>query len=326
MPVRSQETVLAVDAGNSKTDAAVVTDSGQVLARARGDGFRPSEGKEPALQRLRSLARAALDQAGVPRAAVLLACLANADFDREELEYAAWLTEQGLADRVMVRNDTLALLRSGTRSRAAVTIVCGAGMNCAGVAPDGSTVRFLALGSMTGDWGGGGALATEAMFWAMRDEDGRGGPTALTKAVAEHFGVQRVHQVAEALHFGELDESRLRELSPVLMGVAKAGDPVALSVVKRQADEVVAFAMAALRRLRLLDTQSEIVLGGGVLAAGEPVLLDPIREALAEQAPQARVTIPVVRPVVGAVLLAVEELTGAPASEEVELRVRQELV
>ena len=35
--------VLAVDAGNSKTDVAVVADDGEVLGSARGPGFLPCE-------------------------------------------------------------------------------------------------------------------------------------------------------------------------------------------------------------------------------------------------------------------------------------------
>lgn len=321
MPTEPLDVVLAIDGGNSKTDAAVITVTGDLLSRVRGDGFRPSENKDLALAGLRSTARAALDQAGIDRATLMLAALANSDFDREDREYTSWLDGQGLADRVVVRNDTRALLRSGSRSGAAVTVVCGAGMNCAGVAPDGSVVRFLALGAITGDWGGGGGLAREVMFWAMRHDDGRGGPTALTAAVAEHFGVASVAAVAEALHFGELDESRLHELVPVLFTVAAAGDPLALNLIRRQADEVVAFAMAALRRLDLLNTDTKIVLGGGVLAAGQPLLLDPIRAALLADAPRAVISLPRVRPILGSVLLGWEELVGTSVPEGLERRI-----
>lgn len=324
MTMPAQASVLALDGGNSKTDAAVVTTDGRILARQRGAGFRPNEGKASALAGVGALARSVLSESGLSRVTLLSACLANSDLPQEDLEYSAWFAEQALADRITVRNDTFALLRSGTRARAAVTVVCGAGMNCAGVAPDGSVVRFLALGGFTGDWGGGGTLAREAMFFSMRDEDGRGGPTALTRAVAGHFGRTSVHQIAEALHLGEIDRSRLHELVPVLFAVASAGDPIALSVVQRQADEVVAFAMAALRRLGLLEVDSEIVLGGGVLAAREVVLLEPILQAFAAKAPHASVTIPEIRPIVGAVLLGLEnvlESTNVPP--EVERRVRE---
>ena len=53
------------------------------------------------------------------------------------------------------------------------------GINCTGVLPDGTTVRFAAVGHISGDWGGGGHLWQEAMWWAARAEDGRGPDTAL---------------------------------------------------------------------------------------------------------------------------------------------------
>jgi N-acetylglucosamine kinase-like BadF-type ATPase len=323
MMLDAVQTVLALDGGNSKTDAAVVTADGVLLARARGAGFRPHLGKEEALAGLGELARSVLAQAGLQRATLLSACLANSDLPREDEEFGAWFAGLGLADRIEVTNDVFALLRSGTRARAAVTVVCGAGMNCVGVAPDGSVVRFLALGTFTGDWGGGGTLGTQAMFFAMRDEDGRGSPTALSAAVPAHFGYATTAEVAEALHLGEIDGHRLHELVPVLFAAASAGDEVALSVVRRQADEVIAFAMAALTRLDLLGTDTEIVLGGGVLAAREPVLLDPILAALASSAPHTRVTIPRITPIVGSVLLGLEHLAGGtPVAPDAERRIR----
>ena len=316
-------TVLALDGGNSKTDAAVVTAAGEVLARVRGAGFRPHLGRTAALAGLHEVAHSALRQAGLSRVTLLSACLANSDLPQEDVEYGEWFSAEGIADEVAVTNDVFALLRSGTRARAAVTVVCGAGMNCVGVAPGREPLRFLALGTFTGDWGGGGTLSDQAMFWAMRAEDGRGGPTALAQAIPAHFGVHSTHDVAEALHLGVIDWHRTHELVPLLFRVAAAGDAVALSVVHRQADEIIAFAMAALRRLDLLDTQTEVVLGGGVLAAKEPVLLGPILAALADRAPRARVTIPQIQPIVGAVLLGLEHLTtGGAVSLELEQVVR----
>ncbi len=315
--------MLALDGGNSKTDVAIVTIGGDVLARVRGGGFRPHLGREEALAGLRELATSALTQAGLSRATLLFACLANSDLPQEDREYRAWFVKQDLADRVEVTNDVFALLRSGTRARAAVTVVCGAGMNCVGVAPGKDPVRFLALGTFTGDWGGGGTLSAEAMFWAMRAEDGRSGPTALARAIPDHFGLATTHQVAEALHLRQIDWHRTHELVPLLFAVASAGDPVALSVVHRQAAEVIDFAMAALRRLDLLGSETEVVLGGGVLAAEEPVLLEPILAALASAAPRARVTIPRIQPIVGAVLLGLEHLAaGAPVDPDLEVRIR----
>ena len=78
------------------------------------------------------------------------------------------------------------------------------------------------MGVISGDWGGGGTLGIEALFLAVRAEDGRGQPTALREAIMEHFGTASVVEVTAALHFGELPRNRLHELVPVLLRVAAA--------------------------------------------------------------------------------------------------------
>jgi hypothetical protein len=68
----------------------------------------------------------------------------------------------GRVDRGLQRH--LRLLRAGLDDRRGVAVVCGAGINCAGLLPDGTTARFAAVGHISGDWGGGGNLWQEAML------------------------------------------------------------------------------------------------------------------------------------------------------------------
>ena len=84
------------------------------------------------------------------------ACLANADLPVEEVQIADSMRARGWGDGVHVANDTFALLRAGTDEPRGVAVVCGAGINCVGLLPDGRTARFPALGHISGDWGGGG--------------------------------------------------------------------------------------------------------------------------------------------------------------------------
>ena len=86
------------------------------------------------------------------------AYLAGADLPEEEAVLHDRLSAAGWARRITVGNDTLALLRCGAPERWGVAVVCGAGINAIGVAPDGRIARFPALGELTGDWGGGDGL------------------------------------------------------------------------------------------------------------------------------------------------------------------------
>ena len=97
-------------------------------------------------------------------------------------------------------------------------MVCGAGINCVGQSARGGRFQFLAVGTISGDWGGGAALGMEALFLAVRAEDGRGEGTLLREAVRQHFGTATVADVTEALHFGRMPMARIHELAPVLLG------------------------------------------------------------------------------------------------------------
>jgi N-acetylglucosamine kinase-like BadF-type ATPase len=314
-------TVLAIDAGNSKTDVAFVGADGTVLASGRGPGFQPPKvGVRAAIDTLAATIEEARATGGVTgQVEHVSACLANADLPVEEEELTAALDGRGWGPSTQVRNDTFAILRAGVDEPRGVAVVCGAGINCVGMLPDGRTARFPALGRISGDWGGGAGLAEEALWCAARAEDGRGEPTALAATLPAHFGLDSMYDLIEALHLGDIAAVRKHEMAPVLFATSAAGDPVARSLVHRQAEEVVAMAAVALDRLGLLDEEVPVLLGGSVLAARHPELDGRIRELLAARAPKAVVEVVTAAPVLGAALLGLDHI-GASAGARAALR------
>ncbi|WP_052488681.1 BadF/BadG/BcrA/BcrD ATPase family protein [Streptomyces sp. 150FB] len=314
-PAAGRASVLAVDAGNSKTDVAVIGADGTVLGAARGGGFQPPiVGIEAAIDVLALVVDEAASAAGLPRENFvnhISACLANADLPVEERELAEAVQARGWGLSTDVRNDTFAILRAGLPSGAeprGVAVVCGAGINCVGMLPDGRTARFPAIGQISGDWGGGSGLALEAMWFAARAEDGRGEATELARTLPEHFGVGSMAELIEALHRGRIPFVRRHEMTPVLFATSEAGDTIARSLVDRLADEVVVMATVALGKLDLLDEEAPVLLGGGVLAARHPRLNDRIAELLAAKAPKAVVGVVTAPPVLGAALLGLDHV------------------
>ncbi|MFH8435893.1 N-acetylglucosamine kinase [Streptomyces sp. NPDC018007] len=327
--------VVAIDAGNSKTDVALIGEDGTVLSTARGGGFQPPVvGVETAIDVLaETLGRAVaeLPGGGGPHAPLtppgssvhVSACLANADLPVEEAELAAALEARGWGSSVEVRNDTFAILRAGVDEPRGVAVVCGAGINCVGMTPDGRSARFPAIGRISGDWGGGSGLAEEALWFAARAEDGRGEASELARALPAHFGLDSMYALIEALHRGSVPMVRRHELTPVLFATAAAGDAVALALVERLADEVVAMASVALSRLDLLEEEVPVLLGGSVLAARHPQLDDRIAVLLAARAPKAEVRVVSEPPVLGAALLGLDRTGAGP---EVHRRLRGQYV
>jgi N-acetylglucosamine kinase-like BadF-type ATPase len=310
---------LAIDGGNSKTDAALVREDGALLRLVRGDGSSPHHlGAEAALDRIGGL----VDQLAPPsRPAEALLLLAGADFPDEEEALEELAGRRGWADRARVRNDTFAVLRAGTDRGWGVAVVCGAGINALGVARDGRTARFPALGATTGDWGGGDDLGLEALFAAARSEDGRGPRTLLERAVPEHFGLATPAEVAHDIHRGRLSQRRLIELAPVVFALS-ADDAAAAAVVARLVGEVVAFVRVAASRLGLEREELDVVLGGGVLQHAEPALVDAIAAGVRETVPRAAVRTTAAPAILGSALLVLDDFGSGPDAKD---RLRREL-
>jgi N-acetylglucosamine kinase-like BadF-type ATPase len=331
--------VLAIDGGNSKTDVALIADDGTVLASLRGPGVSHEDfGLEEAMRRLGEIVRAVAAQVGRPAGDGLVArhtsaCLAGADLPEEEAMLTAAILRHGWTQTAAVANDTFAVLRAGLTPGAGepawgIAVTCGAGINCVGVGPDGRTTRFLAFGTLSGDWGGGLGLGQAAIWHAIRAEDGRGEPTELRAAVPAFYRLPSMHEVVVAFHLGKLGEDDLIRLPAVLFATAQAGDAVALSVIERQAEEIVTMAATAINRLGLAEVRETaqtrgipVVLGGGVLESRNPLLTDAITRRLAERAPTAVVRIVDAPPVTGAALLGLDHLGAGPTAES-NLRAR----
>jgi N-acetylglucosamine kinase-like BadF-type ATPase len=322
--------VLALDGGNSKTDVALVAGDGMVLATRRGPGMPTADldGSLRVISDLIGLIEQQAGQPGRPAARHICACVANADLPEEEEQLAKAIRAGGWSETTTVVNDTFAVLRAGLTADSpnaspggagvpwGVAVTCGAGINCVGVAEDGRVSRYLALGSISGDWGGGYGLGRAALWWAIRAEDGRGPATALREAVPAHFGVPEVADVAIAIHQGRLTEQDTRGLAPVLLAAAADGDQVARDLVQRQASEISTMALVVMRRLGLTGLKTPVVLGGGLLTARDPLLTAAVVDGIGAEAPRAEVTIVDVPPIAGAILLGLDETGLAPAAEQ----------
>jgi N-acetylglucosamine kinase-like BadF-type ATPase len=296
---------LGVDAGASKTFALAANASGRVIGFGQaGCGNHQSAGPAPALQEIAAACRQALGQ---QRASYASFCLAGADLPPDFAMLRPALAALDLAATLDLRNDAWAAMRAGTTSHWGAVVICGSGINAAVRAPDGREFILPSLGALSGDWGGGSAIATAGLGAVARAWDGRGPATALTGLVLRQFGEPHYEALIESLYTEHIPRRSTRVVAPLVFQAALDGDQVAQAIIVRAGSEIGHTAGTLLTRLGLQCEPCEVVTGGSVFKGVGPLLLDAATLALHRLAPRAAFTRALIEPVVGALLLAIEQ-------------------
>lgn len=310
--------LLAVDGGGTNTDVAVIGLDGELVACGRGPHVSPQVlGVAASLDAIFELAAAVYAQArahtgGLRALAGAVFHLSGIDLPVERATYLAAARERATAP-VIVDNDSFAVLHAGLPSGWGAAVTCGTGANVVVARSDGKQLRYRALGDISGDDAGGYLLGRKALFNAVRSEDGRGPTTDLERRVSEHFDRATPSAVADALHLGDLPFAALSRLVPLVMAAARDGDAVAGRLLDDLGDELALMVTALARRMELdrSDAELPVVLGGGILQAGEDRLIMRFTRVLRRSLPGARVRVLDRPPVAGSARAALR-LVDAP--------------
>jgi N-acetylglucosamine kinase-like BadF-type ATPase len=326
MSTQTEPAVLALDGGSTKTDAVLVAADGTVLGRSRvGPSNHQLVGVDGALDALGAAIAAVTEDAGIsdppfPLCDVGVYCLAGLDLPVDEEHLAPAIALRGWTGTDLLRNDTFAVSRAGTTAAWGIGVVCGTGLNCAGLGPDGASVRFPALAELSGDFAPGGSwLGVRALGLALRATDGRGAPSLLSTRVPAHFDQPDAEAVLTGIYTGAIGYARLFELARVLLEAAADGDAPSRDAADTLADEVVTFARAAIARLGVADQEVEVVLGGGIFDTGDAGFQRRVEEGILAVAPRALLRRLGAPPVLGAALLGLDAI-GADAAAAARLR------
>jgi N-acetylglucosamine kinase-like BadF-type ATPase len=137
--------------------------------------------------------REALQKSGVtPQDASLgVFALAGADWPEDIQRRQDVLGSAGLAQKVVVKNDTFGGLRAGTRCPYGVVITAGTGANTAIITRSGQEWVY----GYYQNYGGAYDFSKEAIDAVLRAGDGRGAPTRLTELVLGQLGFSTIEEM-----------------------------------------------------------------------------------------------------------------------------------
>lgn len=306
---------LGLDVGATKTHALVADEIGRVLGFARaGPGNQQSVGYAGMAVALREATAAALAMAGVAadRLAGAGFGIGGYDWPSQQPRMLETIDQAlGLRAPLAIVNDAVLGLLAGTSAGWGVSLVAGTSTNCRGRDPQGREGRVTGDGWRFGEYAGGGELVMKALHVVVAAWSRRGPPTRLTEALVAHAGARHVDDLIEGL---ALNRYRLGPAAaPLVFAVARAGDPVAQDVITWAGQELAGLVVGVARQLGFERLRFEVALLGSVFDAGEP-LLTPLRAAIHAGAPRARVKRLQAPPVIGAVLLGMEQAGRDPAA------------
>jgi len=299
---------LGVDVGATKTHALVTDETGEVLGfGGSGPGNHELVGYDGLGHALRDATAAAMGMAGVRGSQIAGAGfgIAGYDWPSERQATLQAVSTLGLGAPVEVANDSLIGLLAGASEGWGVAVVAGTGCNCWGL----DRARRTAQVTGHGWWMGEGAGASELIWYATaavsRAWSRRGPPTRLTHAFTKWCGARGADDLLEGLCQDRY--SLGADAAPLVFEAAGEGDEVARGAVAWAGRELGSLALGVIRQLGFEALEFEVVLVGSLYDGGA-MLIEPMQETIHRAAPGARLVRLTTWPVIGGVLLGMEQV------------------
>jgi N-acetylglucosamine kinase-like BadF-type ATPase len=203
-----------------------------------------------------------------------------------------------------VVNDGMNGLLAGATRGIGVNVTAGSSNNCRGRGRDGKEGRIVGNGIAFGEFGGAYEIAARGLQMVNYAWIQRIPPTALTQIYIEATGAKGEMDLMEGLSNSQYH--LFPYLAVRVIEAARQGDPAACEVVDWAGEELGWLAVAVARQIGMQDEEVEIIQSGSVFEAGE-LIMKPMRGLVLEYCPRAKLIRLDGPPVVGAVILGMEQ-------------------
>jgi N-acetylmuramic acid 6-phosphate etherase len=294
----SQNTVLGVEGGGTKTDWMLIGADGATL---RSGQLPAANLKLISDEQLAQIFAVLPDAASV--GVFLAGCLTAGDHDRlRRLAVARWP-----ASKLALGNDRDSGFATALGDGDGIIVISGTGA----VVQGRSGARMEKAGGwghILGDRGGGYDVARHALRKILLRYDLEGALSPLASSVLTALGLNELPQLVDWIH--NTDKMSVARLAPVIFRAAENGDHDMLALIKHRARDLAEFTYAVAKRLGLSERPIPVRLLGGLLTK-EPFYAATYSEFLATMLPLADVDICSTSGAAGAAALA-----GAVAKPE----------
>ena len=298
---------LGVDIGATKSHALIADETGKAVGFGEaGPGNHEVVNWDGFEAVLDDIVNQAISEAGIEHSQIAGAGFGIAGYDwpsqrQPHLDIIAGLGLNCPAEAV---NDAVLGILAGTTQGWGISIISGTGENCWGVDKHRNYGHMTGNSSLMGEYGGAGSIVYRAIRDIAKDWGKRGPKTRLSQAFIKHTGAQDLDDLLEGLVLGKYNLQAGD--APLVFQIAKDGDPVAIESIRWAAHELADMVNGVVQQLGLEEQSFEVVMIGSTFKGGS-LLVNPMQAAVHQIAPKAEFVRLSAPPVVGGVLLGMEQ-------------------
>ncbi|MCM3784595.1 N-acetylglucosamine kinase [Neobacillus mesonae] len=250
---------MGVDGGGSKTEIAAVLEDRSILAQFYGGSTNPyAVSPQSAAYELEKTLESALDYLLEESMNCHGICLgmsgiySAAEKDNLMEQINRCLERKSLSIPIAIRTEGEISLMAATGECTGVLIIAGTGSIVYGFTEDGRTVRTGGWGHLLGDEGSGYQIGLDTLQGVMRSHDKILPPTLLTSLIKETRQLNEITELRSLIYQHPFDKKNIAAYAKLCIHAAEQGDPLACSILKKQARNLADTAIA------LLQTHSEL--------------------------------------------------------------------
>ncbi len=299
---------LGADLGGTKTHLVIADEIGRVIGFGEGGpANHQNVGFDGMVIAMLTALEQALSMAQIKRENISGAGfgIAGYDWPREKPAMLASVQRLEIPAPHALVNDAIPGLVAGAEKGWGVNVVSGTGCNCRGWDElHQREGRVTGYGITMGEAAGSSELVFRAMQLVGYAWTKRGQQTMLSNTFIQYCGAKDLEDLLEGYTEGYYSIGA--ETAPLIFQTALYGDPVACELISWAGNELGEMANGVIRQLNFEELHFDVVLSGSMFEGGS-LLIDPMRANIQKTAPNARLVRLSVPPVLGAVLIGMEQ-------------------
>lgn len=314
--------ILALDQGQTKTIALVLSEEGGILGTGMAGGASHyKDGLEKASAMMQEAARCAISQAGLSERDILEVCggIAAANWPEEISMLQEEMKRVFRVEKVKVLNDCVIALRAGTDSDDAIVLCTGSGMNSAVFA--GGKLQLVYNNYIDMFDQGSEGLGARAFKAAFESHMGYRPPTTLGERLMEHFKIYDMDRLMLAFYRNQLP-GPLKEVAEIVFEEASHNEPAALEVIYSFGKSISQYVTGAVRRFGVDPAKFRVILSGGVFKNPNPLLYETVCSQIHRAYANIKIEQSFYEPIIGAALAVLDE--RGPKTDAAHVRCKKD--